>query len=60
MENNYINIVIILVYLRSDIRKPYNTKIIDYMLSWISNEITAKELIELLTCQINLAKAKRM
>lgn len=47
MENNYINIVIILVYLRRDIRKPYNTKIIDYMLSWISNEITAKELIEL-------------
>ena len=47
MENNYVNIVIILVYLRSDIRNSYNTKIIDYMLSWISNEITIKELIVL-------------
>lgn len=45
MENDYVNIVIILVYLRNDIRETYNIKIIDYMLSYISNEITANELI---------------
>ncbi|MCC8043377.1 MAG: hypothetical protein LIO69_07730 [Oscillospiraceae bacterium] len=53
MDNDYINIVIISVYLRSDIKKSYNIDIIDYMLSWVSGDITAEEMI-LLVKKLNV------